>query len=410
MTSSHHGPPRPTCSRRLSRAALLTTLALVAGSPVAEAQVTFGGQLRPRSEIRDPVDGGTEAFTSMRTRLHLSSALGPDISAFVQVQDVRFWGEELSTLGDFDADAFDLHQAWVEFGHEGASPLWLRVGRQEVKFGGERLVGAVDWTQQARAFDGVRGAVQAERFRLDVIGFQLAEEASSTFDADASFIGGYGVWDAGKGRALDLYALYDRDEGLVDRDRTTLGLRYHADSGPWSYRLEGSWQTGEQGDDDIEAYMLGGRIGRTVAGGNASVTLWYDLLSGDEDPADSEIGTFSTLFATNHKFYGFADLFLDIPVATAGRGLQDLAVKTWLDVSDDVRLSLDFHEFLATEDRGLSTRRFGEELDLTATWSFRPDVTFTGGLSYIVQGDAFMEIGRLAEDMFWSYLMLNVEL
>ncbi len=30
-----------------------------------------------------------------------------------------------------------------------------------------------------------------------------------------------------------------------------------------------------------------------------------------------------TLFATNHKFYGFADLFLNIPRDTAGRGLRD---------------------------------------------------------------------------------------
>ena len=36
---------------------------------------------------------------------------------------------------------------------------------------------------------------------------------------------------------------------------------------------------------------------------------------------------FDTLFTTNHKFYGLADLFLNIPLQTDGRGLQDLAVK-----------------------------------------------------------------------------------
>lgn len=59
------------------------------------------------------------------------------------------------------------------------------------------------------------------------------------------------------------------------------------------------------------------------------MTLWYDHLSGDDDPSDGTVRVFDTLFATNHKFYGLADYFLNIPVQTVGRGLQDLALKAW---------------------------------------------------------------------------------
>lgn len=72
--------------------------------------------------------------------------------------------------------------------------------------------------------------------------------------------------------------------------------------------------------------MLGARLGFDVGTGG-SLTLWYDLLSGDADPNDGDTKVFDTMFATNHKFYGFADMFLNISVHTGGQGLQDLAVK-----------------------------------------------------------------------------------
>ena len=36
--------------------------------------------------------------------------LPKNLSAFVQIQDVRLWGSESNTLGDFSADGLDLHQ------------------------------------------------------------------------------------------------------------------------------------------------------------------------------------------------------------------------------------------------------------------------------------------------------------
>lgn len=394
---------------RLHHVLPLAVLALIGVSTAtpATAQTTLGGQVRPRAEVRDPLAGGMEAFTSMRTRLDLTARLAPTARAFVQLQDVRFWGEELGTLADFRADGLDLHQGWVEFGTEGASTLWVRAGRQEVSFGGERLVGAVDWTQQGRSFDGIRGAALLGELRLDVFGYQLAEEVGGTAPDDASFLGVHGVLDAGPDRTLDLYLLHDRSETAAARRRSTLGARYAAGTGPWSYRAEASLQRGEIGGDDLDAWMLGARLGRTFDGGRSGAVLWYDLLSGDEEPGDGEIGAFNTLFATNHKFYGFADLFLDIPAATGQRGLSDAAVKTFLDMSPTVRLSADLHHFRVAEDRGLSTARLGEELDLTARWRYTEALTFSGGFSFVAQGDGLAELGRLDENMIWAYLMLD---
>jgi hypothetical protein len=391
-----------------SMSTLITLAALghVCVPPLA-GQTTLRGQVRPRFEIRQPVADGTEAFTSMRTRLSLRSELARHSTVFVELQDVRFWGEESSTLGDFAADAIDMHQAWIEIGFAGVMSTSLRAGRQEVAFGGERLVGAVGWTQQARSFDGLRLGLSSGGIDLSLIGLQLKEARSDVHPADAILLGAYGVLDFGETRSLDAFALYDRDDTQADVDRATLGLRYVASTGPWSYRAEAAMQLGSISDRDVTANMVGLRLGRTFRGGRAGVTLWYDRLSGDDDPADDEVRAFDTLFATNHKFYGFADLFLDVPAHTDQRGLQDAAIKSTLRATGSVRISLDVHTFSVVENAGLSGARLGEEFDLTTTWTYAEGISLTGGLSWLLQADPFAQIGRLDRNLVWAYVMLD---
>lgn len=395
---------------RNATAGILTAAAfLLSPLPGLAQDVTLSGQVRPRTEYRDPSGpAGSQAWTSMRTRIAaLFESAGP-VSAFVQFQDVRIFGEEASTLGDFNADNLDLHQGWVEVGTDNSRAL-LRVGRQEAVYGGERLVGAVNWTQQARSFDGARATIRAtDRLDVDLLGFQISETAAPQRDVDATFWGAYGVWDAGQGRTLDLFTLrqyVSLDGG--DTDQWTTGLRYVARTGDFDYRLEGAWQAGERDGADVSAFLLGARVGRSFAEGKAGLTLWLDYLSGN-DPTSSDVGVFETLYATNHKFYGYADLFLDIPVHTAGRGLVDMALKGRLQVTDDWAANLDVHQFRVAEDDGLEASDLGTEIDLTLTRSLFHGLRISGGAAYVVAGDALGPVRGISEDVTFAYLMLDV--
>ncbi len=154
--------------------------------------------------------------------------------------------------------------------------------------------------------------------------------------------------------------------------------------------------------------MFGARVGLDVADDKATVTLWYDYLSGDDDPGDGETKVFDTLFATNHKFYGFADLFLNIPAHTGGLGLQDMAVKLAYRPEGPWSFGADLHSFRVAEEGSLSGAHLGEEIDLTGTYRYSSNATIQGGLSYIAQDDPWGELGRLSENMWWGYVMLNV--
>jgi hypothetical protein len=370
-------------------------------------EVAFEGQVRPRYEYRDPLDGNRGDFVSMRVRLGLAAELEGDVRLRVQAQDVRLWGEEGNTLGDFRADNFDLHQGYVEIGGSDRTGFAARAGRQEVALGGERLIGAVGWTQQGRAFDGVRLSLRRGRADVDLVGFKTAENLATGHVDDSGLLGAYAVLDVNESSTLDTYALHVRETGEARTRETTVGARWAGSSGRWRWRFEGSRQFGERGGRDVSAFMLGGRLGAIIDDGGSELTLWYDLLSGDEDPEDDDVKVFNTLFATNHKFYGFADLFLDIPAHTASRGLQDAAVKAMVSPMATVAVGADLHSFHLARKGDWPSGRLGEELDLTLRYRHSPHLTVTGGFSRVFAGDALGDTGRLSEDMTWSYVMLD---
>lgn len=384
--------------------AVLGFIALMA-PPVAAQDVSIKGQVRSRYETRDPVGDGSDSFTSMRVRAAIEAMLDENLTVFIQMQDVRLWGEETNTLGDYRADNFDLHQGYVRYQGKKADWLTAIIGRQETNFGGQRLVGAVGWTQQGRSFDGARFDVGDEWGTVSFVAYNLGEATSASVADDSRLYGAYmNLKDIGPG-SLDLYWLHDRTDATDETKQSTLGARY-AFTGGVNGRFEGSYQTGERAGTEVSAYMFGGRLGTTLADGKASATLWYDYLSGD-DASSTETEAFHTMYATNHKFYGFADLFLNIPVHTGGAGLQDLAAKFSYTWPQGVRLGADFHSFAAAERGGLSSTHFANEVDLTLSHRYTSNLVLTAGFSYVAQDDALAEIGRLDEDMHWFYLQLD---
>ncbi len=373
---------------------------------VGANEIGFGGQLRPRFEFRNPVGGGHDHFTSMRVRAHLTASLAQDVDVFVQVQDVRLWGEETNTLGDYRADNFDLHQGYVRLKNMNGSAFSLKIGRQAISMGGQRLIGAVEWTQQGRAFDGVLLGVEPTWGSVQVMGIRLADASASGVSNNAYLAGVYATLKAASHTSIDVYSFYDRVSGGVDTRQWTLGTRWYGKTSGFVYRVEGSFQTGDRSGQEVSAFMFGVRGGKDIGTGN--VTLWYDYLSGDENMTDAKVKVFDTMYATNHKFYGFADLFLNIPAHTGGLGLQDLAIKTSFTPAINTTLAIDGHAFFVAQKGVLGSSHLADEVDVTLSYRYSPNVVFVGGYSYVFAQDGIKALGRLAKNMSYAYLMTNV--
>lgn len=407
-----HGPRPPAFGMPSPFAACIALLLSTAVPAIAQDRVELGGQVRPRFEAvdqeRSAVQAGSRAFTSMRVQAHLDGHRSDALRAFVQIQDVRIWGEERSTLGDDRADALDLHQGFLQVGDDTDTFRWLRIGRQEVSFGEERLVGAVDWSQQGRSFDGVRLAAGWRSLGLDLFAFQLSDAAAGPARADAALLGAYGVLELRDDSTVDLFGLIHRVEGETRIREHTFGGRYSS-SGPglWRHRVEGALQIGSRAGAQLSAGQIGVRVGRSLGPDGARLALWYDFLTGDDVAGDGRDEAFSTLFATNHGFYGHADLFLDIPAHTGRRGLQDLALKLELTPAPDLAMGVDFHHFRLARGQASLPGHLGEELDVDLTYRYLPGLSIQGGTALVWAGPGLIALDRLSDDLAFGYLMLN---
>jgi len=149
---------------------VLLAFCLSLSALTAKAQLTLSGQLRPRTELRDgygtleTAGSKNAAFISQRTRLTLNYRSNRLIFQ-TTVQDVRLWGQDASTITVTDGSRLGIHEAWAEIILSNkkdtsfkVSPLdyfAIKIGRQEISYDDERLLGGLDWTQQGRRHDAI---------------------------------------------------------------------------------------------------------------------------------------------------------------------------------------------------------------------------------------------------------------
>ncbi len=406
---------------RILAAALQTTiLALMygftIGVPLLRAQefpiIGLDGQVRLRSEWDGRSVGvDPDAATLSRIRVGVRAQLEPWLRAYVQLQDARAWGIETNTLTDASADQFDLHQGFVEIGWPDG--IVGRLGRQEMLLGDERLVGAVGWTNTARSFDGARVTGRAGRFEWTVFWMNVAErdalvatgldpQANQGESDDGWLLGGFASRTI-RGGAIELTALADRD--AATDESYTVSLRAHGAAGLVRYEAAGAVQVGP----DREAYFASGKIG--VAHGRGSVALQVDYLSGDDDPTDAKRTAFNTLYATNHKFYGYMDYLIAFPGQTGEAGLVDAMARAALRLSPRWTMNLDLHRFGTASER-VGQRALGTELDAIADWTMARLASLQVGVGiFLPETLAVTLLPAFAggdDPTYWGYVQLSL--
>ena len=137
--------------------------------------IAVGGQYFTRIESRTNADFNellkdNDTFADHRARFSLRTSLGGVLGMVLEFQDVRIWGNERNTV---TTEPFTgLHQGFIDL--RPAKWLNVRVGRQELTYGEDRLIGNLDWAQSSRAFDGLFVRLQltdhvtADLFAMDV--------------------------------------------------------------------------------------------------------------------------------------------------------------------------------------------------------------------------------------------------
>ena len=311
-------------------------------------EFTFGAHERARVWIQD----SDNWHVQNKADASIGASFGP-LYGKVMVRDHRNWG---STGED---GTFEVSEAFA--GLKLDVGLDVRWGRMKHNWHNGRLLSDDEWTGGGRSHDGARLGFTREKFDLEALWIK------SPAGEKAHVVGLRAGPRIGETLTLDGVAIVDMnlDPG-VGQTRATVGAVAMGSVGVLSYQFEGYGQLGDVGDDSYGAWMAAARfavamdhvIKPTFGGG-------VDVLSGDSDPADGKVGTFSTLFGTNHRFLGHADRYLG---GNGDAGLIDGQFTFGMSPYEAMRLEVGVHAFAAMEaDEGEAFE--GIELDLDMTWT-----------------------------------------
>jgi len=279
-----------------------------------------------RGRLEGPIGSGFAAdredlYWLNRFRLTARFSIKPWLSAAVQAQDARVEGRNGAVAGAPFRDQFDLRLAHADVGSLERSPLAVRVGRQELAFGDQRLVGHVSWLNTARSFDAVRGVFRRRKVRIDAFAASVVTLQIDRFNWSGGGNYFYGAdaplaWLPLDG-VLEPYEFVRSTRNQRSEAGTigtlvssTTGVRLAGKLSPATdYNIEAAIQRGSLGEDEIAAWAGHWTVGRTIPRGRATYRVFgeYNYASGDDMPGDGRRGTFDQLYPTPHDKYGLAD-------------------------------------------------------------------------------------------------------
>lgn len=411
-----------------------------AGEP--EDGVKFSGEVRIRPEGRDNADfnsdiDDTDFFVGQRTRLGVSATFKGHYRGVLQIQDVRNWGEEAKP-GSNEKNV-DLYEGYLELfdlpGH-----MTVRIGRQELKYGNERLVGAFNWSNGGRTFDALLVRFAPEKVKLDLFAAQYGRRKNVAFlDASGNpvtddqgnprsdpltydaLLGAYATLGFLPHTDLELYFFHRADGTNETTDQTrqisSPGLRVNGKIKGFSYTLEGATQFGDNRGMDHSAYALAVVLGYTLpAATSPYARIEYDMASGDDDPTDAKSKEFDNFFPTNHGHYGFIDYI-------GWRNMQDIHATVGLHPMERLNLRLDYHNLALMEVKGRwsnaggktivgadasrsGSKYLGDEIDFTLIYKSKPKFSTLLGYSVFLPG-SFAKANRGSDASSFGYLMLD---
>lgn len=282
--------------------------------------LSLGGEIHERFENYSAPNFGVpgpsaDGYLLHRSLLHADLRAGDYLRGFAQLGNHFAFGKDIATPPY--EDRLDVQQAFVDFrlpaadsaGTASDLPL-LRVGRQEMAFGSQRLVSVRDAPNVRRTFDGARVGGKLGEVRLDAFATRPVLLKARNFDDQPNHAQGFwGLYTTFPktfipASGVDLYylgfensrALYSIGAG-VER-RHSVGGRIFGSHGPWDWDWEALAQFGSFGQQDLLACGFSTDTGYAfvLGGWGARAGVKATVGSGDHDPRDGKLGTYGGLF------------------------------------------------------------------------------------------------------------------
>ncbi len=291
------------------------------------AEWTTSADLRERYQsfsnfdFNSAVDNDKWEFDS-RLYLKTKGDFGNGLSVFLQPQAVIIKNNTVAN-GTQDFSQADLMQAYLQYK---ISDFGMRIGRQELVYGDQRLLGNLGWKDVARTFDGVKGMYHAGAVKVDVFAVHPADIVAMTPTTaspqgkslvtweDRRLVGVYGTYTVAAKSGVDAYFINWRHNQQASvgkgRNLNTFGTRLFGKWNGFDATAETVFQRGTWANNvsqKASAYAV--KAGYTLGFWKTRFGVEYDFSPGDDKTNAATHKTFVFPFHTNHMHYGEMDLF-----------------------------------------------------------------------------------------------------
>ncbi len=419
------------------------TMMLAIGTSYSQFKIS--GEIRPRFEYRhgykNLADSAMKAASFIDQRTRLNFDYKKDMLEFkVVLQDVRVWGNQSQLVGN-ENYGVSVHEAWgITYLKNN---IKIKFGRQELIYDDHRILGNVEWAQQARSHDGVKLMYTGKNnLQLHVFGAynqSTAGLSGTDYTTPKSYKTMQFVWANYKfNEALKMSFLamgvgqqvnFTNTQGNSDYQTNytlTTGTRTVYSKNKLKLAANAYYQMGATAQfpaRQVSAYNLALDLSYQFSE-KLNANLGFEVLSGNSQTDTTTAyrnveHAFNPYFGTNHKFNGFIDYFY-VGNYIGQTGLNDLHLGLVYS-HDKFKAGFTAHGFLANapvldQDEFIKTGEYkamdpylGTEIDVFGSFKLAPGTTCKLGYSHML-GTQTLEYAKGSGDYRatsnWAYVMI----
>lgn len=392
--------------------------------------------LRVRGEFRERVEGfdglgftpdRDDTYSLSRFRLNATVTPSPSLSFQGQVQDARVADKEVGPTTAPFRGPFDLRIGFADLG-SARSHVAARLGRQELAFGEQRLLGHLAWVNTGRSWDAARLILRSSAFQVDVFGASLVRSLPNEFDKSGNgnrLFGAYGSAPKLVPLAtVEPFLFFHRDVNLRSErgsigelHQTTTGVRIAGKlPARLDYNTDLAAQRGSLAADSVTAWAGHWQIRESLAGkANVRLISEYNHATGDRNPTDGIRQTFDQLYPTGHDKLGLSD-------QVGWRNIHHIREGVEFTPFTATPLSVNYHSWwlankadslyaangtpLARVVGGAADAHVGQELDVQVSRNLTPQIAFAAGYAHMFTG-AFLKQATPGASYSQPYMMVT---
>ncbi len=390
-------------------------------------QLTIDAQLMTRGEIRvggmptsaEEKDDNKANFIFNRTRLSVGYERD-NLSLKVTARHQGVWGAE-------GGGSISVSEAWAQL--KANNGLFARLGRQELAYDDERILGSNDWAMTSFFHDALKGGYEGNGHKFhailaynqnskNVYGGTFYQNGFQPYKTMQTAWYHYDIPKFPLGVSL-LFMNIGMESGTEENFRTVYQqlIGGYVKYQPKNLSIDAAYyhQSGKASIDyssnkslPINAWMASLKTSYKF---NAHLSAYagYDYLSGDKEfvvPKQGSLGllqhskmsAFTSIFGSTHKFYGAMDFFyISTYYGSFSPGLQNTyAGVVWKPVKG---LSCDAsYHYLATATKlNELNRTLGHEIEFRASYQIMKDANISLGYSQM-KGTETMEMLKRSTD------------